>query len=70
MKHKITAIAAVLAIAAAFGIVGGMDYEDEKAQQALYCDNVKSGLWPDYEGTYVSECEKTHGPKKVEKVSP
>ena len=69
MKHKLTAIAAVLAIVAAFGIVGGMDYEDEQAQQALYCDNVKSGLWPDYEGTYVSECEKTHGPKKVEKVS-
>jgi hypothetical protein len=70
MKRKLTVIAAVLAIVAAFGIVGGMDYEDAEAQQALYCDNVKSGLWPDYEGTYVSECEKTHGPKKVEKVSP
>jgi len=70
MKQDLTSIAAVLAIVAAFGIVGGMDYKDEQAQQALYCDNVKSGVWPDYKGTYVSECEKTHGLKKVEKVSP
>lgn len=70
MKQKFTTIAAVLAIVAAFGLVGGMDAEDAEAQAALYCDNVKSGLWPDYEGIYVSECEKTHGPKKVEKVSP
>lgn len=70
MKRNITPIVAVLAIVAALGLVGAMDAEDAEAQAALYCDNVKSGLWPDYEGTYVSECEKTHGPKKVEKVLP
>lgn len=70
MKHKLTTIAAVLAIVAAFGFVGGMDAEDAEMQAALYCDNVSSGVWPDYEGTYVSECEKTHGPKKVKKVLP
>ena len=69
MKHDITTIVAVLAIVAALGLVGTMDAEDAEAQAALYCDNVKSGLWPDYEGTYVSDCEPTHGPKKVEKVS-
>ena len=67
MKRKLATFAAILAFFAAFGLVGGMDYEDEKAQAALYCDNVASGVWPDYEGTYVSECEKTHGPKKVAK---
>lgn len=67
MKRKLTIAAAVLAMLAAFGFAGQMDYEDAEAQQALYCDNVKSGVWPDYEGTYVSECEKTHGPKKVAK---
>jgi len=56
MKHKLTAIAAVLAIVAAFGIVGGMDYEDAEAQQALYCDNVANGVWPDYDKIYDSEC--------------
>lgn len=69
MKRNITPIVAVLAIVAAFGFVGAMDAEDAEMQAALYCDNVKSGLWPDYEGTYVSQCEATHGPKKVEKVS-
>jgi len=67
MKRKITIIAAVLAIAAAFGLVGAMDAEDAEMQASLYCDNVKLGLWPDYAGTYVSECEATHGPKKVAK---
>ncbi len=70
MNRKLKTIGAVLAIVAAFGFVGAMDAEDAEVQQALYCDNVKSGVWPDYEGTYVSECEKTHGPKKVEKISP
>ena len=69
MKRNLTPVFVALTLFAAFGIVGGMDYEDAKTQQALYCDNVKSGVWPDYEGTYVSECEKEHDPKKVEKVS-
>lgn len=67
MKRNITPIVAVVAIVAALGFVGAMDYEDAKAEEALYCDNVKSGIWPDYEGTYVSQCEATHGPKKVTK---
>ena len=67
MKAKTVLIG--IAIGLALGVVGSMDYEDAKAEEALYCSNVKSGVWPDYEGTYVSECEKEHGPKKVEKVS-
>lgn len=65
MKRNLTPVFVALTLFAAFGIVGGMDYEDAKTQQALYCDNVKSGVWPDYEGTYVSECEKEHGPKRA-----
>ena len=67
MNKKLVTIGAFLAFFAAFGLVGAMDYEDAKNEQALYCDNVKSGVWPDYEGIYVSECEKMHGPKKVAK---
>lgn len=67
MKRNITPIVAVLAIVAALGLVGAMDAEDAEQQAALYCDNVKSGVWPDYEGTYVSQCEATYGPKKVAK---
>jgi hypothetical protein len=39
------------------GFVGRMDYEDAKAEEALYCSNVKNGVWPDYEGTYKNFCE-------------
>ena len=69
MKHNLTPFFVALTLFGIVSIVGGMDYEDAKTQQALYCDNVKSGVWPDYEGTYVSECENKYGPKKVEKVS-
>lgn len=67
MNKKLSTAGIVLALFVAFGLAGAMDYEDAVAAQALYCDNVKSGVWPDYEQTYVSECEKTHGPKKVAK---
>ncbi len=54
-----------LAIGLLLGVVGSMDYEDAKAEEALYCDNVKNGVWPDYEGTYAKVCEAEYGkPKK------
>ena len=45
-----------LAIGLLLGVVGSMDYEDAKAEEALYCDNVKNGVWPDYDKIYDSEC--------------
>lgn len=54
-----------LAIGLLLGVVGSMDYEDAKAEEALYCSNVKNGVWPDYEGTYAKVCEAEYGkPKK------
>jgi hypothetical protein len=55
MFKKICIFAAVIL---AVGIVGHYDYEDEQAAEALYCDNVKAGIWPDYEGTYKKYCPK------------
>ena len=46
----------LLALLGLFGLAGAMDYEDQQAQAALYCDMVKAGHWPDYQGTYRSEC--------------
>lgn len=69
MQSNLKTVLGLLAFMLVLGLVGSMDYEDEQAQQALYCDNVKSGVWPDCEDIYVSQCEPTHGPKKVEKVS-
>lgn len=39
-----------------FGFVSNSDYEDAKAQQSHYCQMVKNNTWPDYNGTFDSEC--------------
>ena len=62
MKAKTVLIAVAVV---ALGVVGSMDYEDAKAEEALYCSNVKSGIWPNYNGTYADVCEAEYGkPKK------
>ena len=59
-----------LAIGLLLGVVGSMDYEDAKAEEALYCSNVKNGVWPDYEGTYAKVCEAEYGKaKKFKNIS-
>lgn len=56
MKKQITIPVGMLLVLAVFGFVGHMDYEDQQAEQAHYCDMVKAGYWPDFQGTYQSEC--------------
>lgn len=46
----------LLALLGLFGLAGAMDYEDQQADQAHYCEMVKAGHWPDYQGTYRNEC--------------
>lgn len=59
-----------LAIGLLLGVVSSMDYEDAKAEEALYCDNVKNGVWPDYDGTYADVCEAEYGKaKKFKNIS-
>ncbi len=55
-------IAVLLSLLGLFGLAGAMDYEDQQAEQAHYCDMVKAGYWPDFQGTYRSECRT---PKSV-----
>jgi len=50
---------AITAVLALLGIVGRLDYEDQLAEQAVYCEMVKAGEWPDYQKTYLTECVKT-----------
>lgn len=45
-----------IAVFVAVGLVGRMDFEDEVREQIAYCENVKAGVWPDYDGTYKTEC--------------
>lgn len=53
-RYRMAAILAALVLL--LGLMGHMDYEDAKAEEANYCEMVKAGLWPDYRGTYRDEC--------------
>lgn len=46
----------LLALLGLFGLAGTMDYEDQQAEQERYCEMVKSGYWPNFNGTYRDEC--------------
>lgn len=35
----------------------GEPYDDQKADQARYCEMVREGVWPDYRETFAEECE-------------
>ena len=48
----------LLALLGLFGLAGAMDYEDQQAEQERYCEMVKAGFWPDFNGTYRRECLK------------
>ena len=48
----------LLALLGLFGLAGAMDYEDQQADQAHYCEMVKAGYWPDFQGTYRRECQQ------------
>lgn len=37
-----------LCFAMLLGLVGSYDYDEALDSQALYCENVASGVWPDY----------------------
>ncbi len=53
-RYRMAAILAALVLL--FGLAGHMDYEDQQAEQERYCEMVKAGFWPDYQGTYRREC--------------
>ncbi len=51
MQNTFKAGAVVVAVLLLAGIAGRFDYEDEVRQSVIYCENVRAGIWPDYEGT-------------------
>lgn len=44
-----------------YALVSFMDWEDTQADQAHYCEMVKAGHWPDYQGTYRTQCRRPSG---------
>lgn len=53
---KETILVAVLAVVL-FGVAGQFGYEDAKREEATYCENVKAGVWPDYQQNYEQICK-------------
>lgn len=55
-RYRIESALMWLAIVLFMGIVGRMDADDAQLQQDQYCDMVKAGYWPDYQGAFRREC--------------
>ncbi len=56
-KATIRTIAIVVAILVALKFAGDADYQEAQDQQARYCENVSSGVWPDYKGNAAEVCQ-------------
>ena len=48
-KEFCIGLALATAVFLVLALIGGMDYEDAKAEEAHYNDMVCHGYWPDYE---------------------
>lgn len=56
-------IIVALALIAGLAWASGEDYREALRDQREYCENVRTGYWPDYRGTYEQECGS--GPQTV-----
>ena len=59
--QKLQTVAALAVVLVLLGIVGTMDAEDAQRDADNYCEMVKAGYWPDYQGTYRTQCRKPSG---------
>lgn len=59
--QKLQTVAALVAVLVLLGIVGKMDADDAQLEADYYCDMVKAGHWPDYQGTYRTQCRRPSG---------
>lgn len=55
-NEKLVFSGAVFVMLLLVGIVGGMDYEDELAEEQFYCEQVNGGHWPDYKNIAAEVC--------------
>lgn len=48
MTEKLKVAAMICLIFGAYGLMGTLEYEEEKRQEEHYCQMVRDGLWPAY----------------------
>ena len=54
----------VAGLVAAAAVLGCMGPDELELEQQQYCNNVRDGIWPDYErGRFKSECGGEDPPK-------
>ena len=56
LREKVSVGLALLALFVLYGLVSEDDYQEALAQEAIYCDNVRSTVWPDYKQIDESVC--------------
>jgi hypothetical protein len=56
-KTDALAILVIMIVTVMLMYVGNAEYEDEKAEEETYCQMVKEGFWPDYNGNYKELCK-------------
>jgi len=64
MERNLRVIAIIGIFIALFAIAGKMDFEDESRSHLLYCDNVASGIWPNYDKVCNPDCTR----KTIEEI--
>lgn len=59
----------LLLLIACGAFVVHQDYKAELEDQRIYCENVRDGVWPDYQGNFKVDCQGMKlPPKKVTKL--
>ncbi len=56
-KTDLLSILVIMIVTVMMIYVGQADYEAEKAEEETYCQMVKEGFWPDYNGNYKEMCK-------------
>lgn len=46
----------LLGLLALLALAGALEKQDVDLQVKTYCQNVRDGVWPDYAGSYASQC--------------
>lgn len=58
MRNAARFLLALFIVCVLMSLTAQMDMDDALQQQRVYCDNVYNGVWPDYEKSYSTQCEK------------
>ena len=65
LRRKLIGVFSCLLLAAAYGLVGGMDKVDAERDLAHYCSMVRDKAWPDYRHIASTDCRAPAGSASI-----